>query len=902
MFATRAWILLVLLAGSTLIFAHASAEPSPQVLEPALPAGVAIFPVQATDFPAFVTSQEVIVEPVFLDGEHVVLELSRFEVFSPDATLVAVLPSGETLLERPAIALFRGVIRGIENSRVFLSVAPSGVYGLIHRDTDEYVISSGAPDAGTPAILFNPRRIPEELLIINPFECTTDLLPRLTNAAPDTGGVAGVVPCRIIDLAVETDQEYLNSLFGGSTSAANAYIATLFGAISEIYERDTNARFLIVYSRLWSSEDPWDQTNTIDQLYQFRDYWNTNMTGINRDLVHFLSGRGLGGGVAYVGATCYPQYDYGLSANLNGYFPYPVQNNNSQNWDLLVVAHELGHNVGAPHTHNMNPPVDCCGGAYGSSGCNNTQDCSAAEAGIGTIMSYCHICPGGLSNVRMEFHIRTINETILPYLSSVESTCGLGPRPATILNQPDSIGAAVGTAAQFSVVAQHGWPLSYQWRRNGVNLSNGGAISGATSPTLTINPVNASHAGSYTVRITTACGPAVISNPATLTICVISRLYVDDDASAGGNGTSWSTAFRKLRDALDYLDTVCGHHVTEIWVAAGTHRPDETNTNPNGNGDRSASFTLRSGVSIIGGFRGQPGDEGVNNHTTRPLDTITGHPILVSSLSGDLSGNDVGAADDPSRNENSYHVVTGSNTDTTAVLDGFTIRGGYANGTGMHQNGGGFLVEGGAPILRNCSIVLNFAAARGGGAYLGNSGTGMPATPFFENCVFVSNHAASDGGGVAYQNGAELTLLHCVFSGNTSGTGGAIWSFNDTEQPLSLLQVRNSVFTGNTADTDGGAVWIYGNALNQFVNCVFWENTSALHGGAVNLSNGILQATTNIINCTFTANDSGNGFGEAIHVGGGVLNLRNSILWAELLSNVVDSCEIRRRTSRLFLR
>src|SRR5690606_25285714 len=62
------------------------------------------------------------------------------------------------------------------------------------------------------------------------------------------------------------------------------------------------------------------------------------------------------------------------------------------NWDLVVAAHELGHNFGAIHTHNYNPPLDGCGNG----------DCSAPFGG--TIMSYCHTCSGGLGNITLHFH------------------------------------------------------------------------------------------------------------------------------------------------------------------------------------------------------------------------------------------------------------------------------------------------------------------------------------------------------------------------------------------------------------------------------------------------------------------------------------------------------------------
>ncbi len=76
-------------------------------------------------------------------------------------------------------------------------------------------------------------------------------------------------------------------------------------------------------------------------------------------------------------------------------------------------------------------------------------------------------------------------------------------------------------------------------------------------------------------------------------------IYVDDDASPGGDGLTWPTAYNYLQDALD--DAGSGD---EIWVAAGTYKPDETTTNPNCSGSRYATFQLKNGVTIKGGYAG----------------------------------------------------------------------------------------------------------------------------------------------------------------------------------------------------------------------------------------------------------------------------------------------------------
>ncbi len=71
--------------------------------------------------------------------------------------------------------------------------------------------------------------------------------------------------------------------------------------------------------------------------------------------------------------------------------------------------------------------------------------------------------------------------------------------------------------------------------------------------------------------------------------------------------------------------------------------------------------------------------------------------------------------------DNSYHVVTGSGTNATAILDGFTIRGGNANGSFPDDGGGGMLNDPGDPTIRNCTFTRNSGSTFGGGLWNRNS-------------------------------------------------------------------------------------------------------------------------------------------------------------------------------------
>ncbi|MFZ9880549.1 MAG: M12 family metallo-peptidase [Phycisphaerales bacterium] len=313
-------------------------------------------------------------------------------------------PLGGALLDGVYLA---GAVAGVEGSHAFLASTAAGTYGYVEMAGRTFIISSGPFGGGLPTVAYELTRMPEGIVDGPAWACETPDPPFAAEAFD--GGVAGSDPCRQVRVAYETDAEFLQ-LFGGDTDAANGYIGTLAAALTSIYARDLNARLSVSYVRLWqNSSDPWTQSSTSAQLSQFATVWNQSMQSVPRDLAHFLSGRALGGGVAYLPGLC-GSSPYGLSANLGGYFPSPLVDNNGQNWDIYVVAHEIGHNFGAPHTHAYSPPLDGCG--------LSPADCSAAEQDVGTIMSYCHLCAGGLTNIKLQFHPGNI-ATMQGYLASI---------------------------------------------------------------------------------------------------------------------------------------------------------------------------------------------------------------------------------------------------------------------------------------------------------------------------------------------------------------------------------------------------------------------------------------------------------------------------------------------------
>lgn len=103
------------------------------------------------------------------------------------------------------------------------------------------------------------------------------------------------------------------------------------------------------------------------------------------------------------------------------------------------------------------------------------------------------------------------------YSASSNEVTVVTPVPPTVVSAPQSQTVNVGQTVSFSVTASGSQPMTYLWRKDGVNLANGGNVSGATSQTLTLTNVQGSNGGTYTVVVSNN-GGSVISAGAVLAV------------------------------------------------------------------------------------------------------------------------------------------------------------------------------------------------------------------------------------------------------------------------------------------------------------------------------------------------------------------------------------------------
>lgn len=312
------------------------------------------------------------------------------------------------------------------------------------------------------------------------------------------------------------------------------------------------------------------------------------------------------------------------------------------------------------------------------------------------------------------------------------------------------------------------------------------------------------------------------------------RLYVDADARGSRTGLSWADAFVDLQHALASARARPG--ADEVWVAEGTYRPTAGT-------DRAASFVLSADVAVYGGFAGTE---------TRLADRDwIAHPTV---LSGDIGA--VGV-----RTDNSTHVVVATKFEgpvtASTVLDGFTITGGYADGTGPAVDpgeGGGVFLFGVSPTLRHLVIVENHAVpsyGAGGGLYLGAAAPG----PLLEDVTFVGNMAGFRGGGL-YAAFAAPRLVGCRFEGNRAREGGGAYL---AEAGAELSDVR---FEANGATAGGGGGLAVEAGAVVVAGATFVRNRATVGGGAQVVSRGGHPFT--LANAAFYGNAADAGGGLAV--------------------------------------
>ena len=335
--------------------------------------------------------------------------------------------------------------------------------------------------------------------------------------------------------------------------------------------------------------------------------------------------------------------------------------------------------------------------------------------------------------------------------------------------------------------------------------------------------------------------------------------YVKPTATGTGDGRSWENASGNIQNMIDELANNANGQAGEVWVAAGIYTPQSQLISGTG---YSASFRMRDGISVYGGFAGGETSKLERVKGTMPWD-FTNETILQAAY---YDHNDFSWTNNKwTLTSDSRHVVwfapmPGESAFTNVTtLDGVTIQGGYAQGgTGLDDfktdRGGGVYMDGANAYLSNCIVKENYATGNGGGVYLkngrvqtsliyNNNADADGGAVYVENRGLVhrsmlANNSALNGAGVYLHNVTEtsedhpeyLILSTCVVSNNTVRGNGAVYCDKGGVMMQNTITNNNCVTATDATDTNASQTGgIYVDEYALVVNSVLWNNK--MNGG-----------------------------------------------------------------------
>ncbi|MCP9750780.1 reprolysin-like metallopeptidase [Ferruginibacter sp. HRS2-29] len=303
------------------------------------------------------------------------------------------------------------------------------------------------------------------------FSCLTP--DPVVSPVQNRGTLAG--PCRgtqltTYRLAIACTGEYAQAVGGGAAGPTHAAIVTSTNRITGVYEVELAIRMVLIANNnlieyLDPATDPYTNLINTGQLNQNTSNINAVIGSANYDIGHLFTSND--NGVAYLASVCGPNKGGGATG---------AQVLVGDGYDIDYVAHEMGHQFGAPHTFNSNTCASA-GGSY--------------EPGGGTtIMAYAGICAANENiqpNSDAIFHPDSF-DAISNFLTSGNGGCGVSTPTGNTLPVITSVTPAtaipIGTPFTLTGTATDadGDAISYNW--DGWDFGTAGTwISAGTSTT-----------------------------------------------------------------------------------------------------------------------------------------------------------------------------------------------------------------------------------------------------------------------------------------------------------------------------------------------------------------------------------------------------------------------------------
>lgn len=310
-------------------------------------------------------------------------------------------------------------------------------------------------------------------------------------------------------------------------------------------------------------------------------------------------------------------------------------------------------------------------------------------------------------------------------------------------------------------------------------------------------PISGNPTHTPTVTPTFTHTPTVTPTPTNTPLPKV--IHVDAAAPAGGDGTSWGTAYRTVKSAVDK-----SYEGDSIWIREGRYHE--------------ALLLILHGVKMLGGFpKDQP------EPIIEDRDSV-GHPSIIASTGITVS------------------AIQIRQVDSGFLLDGLIVEGGKASQFG--GGGGAIRIEYSSGTISNLILRENRTSERGGALRTFYSNLEMT------NCLVHQNESNIGGGGLDFAGGSVINMMNCRVSDNTASLeyqqGEPVYGGGVLVED-SVFNATGCTFERNYAKLGGGFAAFGTDPEARLVNCRISENRATGIGGILVSSQSSFVMTNCIV-------------------------------------------------------
>jgi hypothetical protein len=349
------------------------------------------------------------------DGSFYELELVRYNMLLGDFKVREVGAATTTDFNYTPGEYYRGIVKGYHGSIASFSFFNNEVWGVF-----------SLPNVGNICLVPNKLNTTKgngSYILYNDMDmkathdnagCGTDQLPKLPFTNSNTANRNSYSTCREVKeyFVVDYDSYVRGGANAGAIVAISNYITALYNMVATCYRNEgvyTSIKQIDVHTTTDAYHGLPHQSGAY--LNAFADDQQNNIQGADLAML-FTTTAGYMGGVAWLYSLC-SRYDFANTGSRYG--PYAFANIDSgwhgaslprYSWDINVVAHEIGHNLGSSHTHGCQwngnyTMIDGCGPTANINYSEGACAMGPIPTGTvgGTMMSYCHL----LSSVGINF-------------------------------------------------------------------------------------------------------------------------------------------------------------------------------------------------------------------------------------------------------------------------------------------------------------------------------------------------------------------------------------------------------------------------------------------------------------------------------------------------------------------